>query len=1195
MYRICPLDILNKLGKPIIVLCLVFVFQFSFVFHVYSKGPEIKSNAADPFLLSIDFSSNSSPVQNGFQGYLAEHENNSSFLAQTFDVNGTKITLDAEWPEGTPKVAKQMIDRGEESGNGSSDFLRDWIGIDGRAAKVQMSLTLSGLPAGLYGWKSYHHDNKDQTGIFKVKIEDASGTTIETGIDISNGSLSLEDVTVFGTKLKSDGSDIVLTFEMESYPDNSTSFFIMNGFILERENITTVPDEAVLLSPMNQLKYLSLNPEFNWTGSYSTANYRLNLSPENPPAFYANVENPGFIASSLQENTTYYWSIDAVNELGSTQSEIRSFTTEEKNNGEFNGELELSFSHKREFYNEPFELTLTNNNPISNIIYTVDCSTPSEANGIIYSGGIKMDSTTVVKAVVVSASGSSKVFTNSFLFPYMSAKQVKNPKGFPKIWGGAKIINADYEMDPEIIDSPEYADDINEAFESLPSLSLSMDVDEWFNHSTGLYVGYPNSNETREKPVTAEFLFNNEEESFVVECGVQNQGGTSIVKWKVPKQSMRLLFKEMYGPTRLKRKLFPDSDLESINTLVIDGLLYSWLHPWDEKQRQTSLYFRDQLASDMQNEMGGLSFHGRYVHLYLNGLYWGVYDLHERPDDAFLSEYLDAEREDFDIIKHNPNRIVSGSNESYLAMLEVARKGLSTEKGLNDIQEYLDLPAFIDYMLLNFYLGNYDWAHQNYYAARNNILQTGFRFYTWDAEHVMRYSDVQYNSTTENNEGGPTEIHTLLKENEEYRLMFADAVYKHCFNEGALSISNFENKFRFRAEEIEKAIVLESARWGDFREEKSGVTYTKNDHWIPEVNKVFEEYIPQRRDVVIEQLSDQENRLFPEIMPPVFEEKEQSNGTKVISILNPNEVTSDIYFTLDGSDPRLTGGAVNGIKYAGEIVVEQTSILKARVLTKVDDTWSALANEIYLYDDTYGENLVINEIMYHPDSDYPEFIEIMNFGDSPVNLNGFCFSGGIDYKFESNGSIQPGAGLVLSNDRTLFEAAYEFNAFDQYNRQLSNDGETIFLTNSFNQLVDSVAYSDSIPWPEQADGEGYSLELKEGRLDNALSNNWRISDKRYGSPYKFETKLDLEVEMYPNPFSDNVTIFLVNQSLANGRFTIEVFNQMGSKVRTIYKTSYNSKLELNLAGLNQGLFLIKINPEGSTQFKSVVLKAVKVE
>ena len=124
-----------------------------------------------------------------------------------------------------------------------------------------------------------------------------------------------------------------------------------------------------------------------------------------------------------------------------------------------------------------------------------------------------------------------------------------------------------------------------------------------------------------------------------------------------------------------------------------------------------------ELPSDIQNKMGWPSFHGIYMNLFINGLYWGMYDLHERPDEDFMEEYLDADKEEFDIIKHNPNTIVAGTNAAYLEMLEVARKGVIGYVGFKNIQKYLDLPAFIDYMILNFYLGNFDWVHQNYYAA----------------------------------------------------------------------------------------------------------------------------------------------------------------------------------------------------------------------------------------------------------------------------------------------------------------------------------------------------------------------------------------------------------------------------------------------------------------------------------------------
>ena len=856
-------------------------------------------------------------------------------------------------------------------------------------------------------------------------------------------------------------------------------------------------------------------------------------------------------------------------------------------------ESELNFSHKRELYDQPFKLIITSNNSSATIFYTLDCSTPSELNGLEYTDGIQIDSTTIVKAILILSNGSSQVYTHTYLFPESTAKQSKNPNGFPSIWGGAKEIPGDYEMDPDIINHPDYSEGIIDAFKSLPSLSLTMDVDEWFNHETGLYVGYPNSNLTREKPVTAEFISNNAEENFAIECGVQNQGGTSIVKWKSPKQSMRLLFKEIYGPTRLRRKLFPDSDINSINTLVVDAMLNAtWIHPTDEKQRLHALYMRDQLTSDLYSKMGRLSVHGKYYHLYLNGLYWGICNLHERPDDAFLSEYLDAEREDFDIIKHNPYEIVSGTNDYYLTMLSVARGGFPTYESLEVFNRYVDLPAFIDYMVLNFYLGNYDWAHQNFYAGKNRKITTGFRFYTWDSEHVMRFSDVNYDNTRKNNEGGPTEVHTKLKENEEYRIMFADAVYKHLFNGGALTPENFEKTFIVRKEEIDKAIVLESARWGDYRKGVSGITYTKNEFWMQEVNNVLEDYIPKRRDILIDQLRDSRNKLFPDFMPPIIEVEEMSVNKTDISLLLPSYAGGDIYFTVDGTDPRLIGGEINGTKYVGKITIENTTILKARI--RAGDKWSALTEKIFLFDDVYGDNITINEIMYHPEDDYPEFIELMNFGDGLVNLSGFTFTKGISYTFKSNEIIESGAGIILTNDNVLFNGIYNFDAFDQYEKQLSNSGETLILINGFNQLIDSVTYSDSIPWPEITDGDGYSLELINSDLDNAFWSSWKASDEIYGSPYATIDILDIDAGIYPNPFTDIITININTELLETEILHIEVFNQLGSKVRTIQSTSKNSQIEINLSGVLPGMYFIRIDASKNTEFNGAVLKAIKL-
>lgn len=1148
---------------------------------------------AQDFELKVDFGKELSPLQNGYGGYTASHENGSSFIQQDFEVSGRLVQLDIKWAEGTVDKAKQMIDRGGNDGNEDSDLLRDWIGTDGTESPVPLILTLKGVPKGVYEWKSFHNDFTNQNGVFSATYTDAKSKQKHSGIGISTGDLQLSDITTLKTIIESDGSDIVVEFEMDDYPSRDMSFFVMNGFVLDVMDTTILPGKVELVSPLNRLKHLPLNTKLQWTDSYYANYYNLYLGTDNPPVLYATSDTSGFEATNLQENTSYYWYVEAVNNNGVVKSKTRSFTTKSSNQSEIDAPLELSFSHKRGFYNDNFGLEVLSNFPDVNIIYTSDCSTPSIENGQIYTSPIAIDSTTVIKAVAIAGDSMSDVYTQSYLFPDYIKKQANNPAGFPEKWGGRRIIDADYEMDPEVVNHPDYADRFNEALMSVPSLSLTMSIEDWFNHRTGLYVGYPNTNVTREKAVTAEFLFK-DKENFAIECGVQNQGGTSIVNWKVPKQSMRLLFKKQYGPTRLRYKLFPDSDINSINTLVVDGFLYGWVHPSDRKQWETSLFFRDQLAADMHKDMGQLSFHGMYVHLFINGLYWGMYDLHERPDDAFMSEYMDAEREEFEILKHNKNNVVQGTNEFYLEMLEVAREGLSTAEGLEAIQKYLDLPAFIDYMALNFYLGNFDWAHQNWYAARNKAQNGTFKYFVWDAEHVMRYSDISYNSTLKDNSGGPTEIHTLLKENEEYRMMFADAVYKHFFDEGALSIQNFKKRFLERKNEIEGAVILESARWGDHREEKSNTTFTLNDHWLPEVNRVLENYIPFRRDTVIKQLRDLENLLFPECMPPVFVESKHGGSTKQIELDHSNLMKGKIYFTIDGSDPRMIGGAISGIKYTGKINIDASTTIKARYYCTDDGTWSALAEKTFLFEDTYGKGLVINEIMYHPEEGKPEFIEIMNAGESFVDMNGFYLEKGIEYTF-GRIILPQGAGVVLSNDTVLFRNTYGFSAQGQYEKKLSNRGETILLRNNFGQLVDSISYSDTVPWPEDTDGDGYSLELLNSEWDNALAQSWKSSYEKGGTPFHPETRMDFETVLYPNPFESKLNILIKNQRLAYERFEVEVFSQMGSKVYTEQVESYSANLELNLSNLAKGLYLVRIKPISQTEFNPKVLKAVKMK
>ncbi len=187
--------------------------------------------------LKIAFATTGGKVAPGYEAYYAADKTPDSFTAQSYTAFGAKVTIKATWPEPVQFEALRMIDRGPDVILDPQDLLRFWIGTDTRVAFDPVTLTISGLPAGVYDWLSYHHDPKDQTGTFDMAINDATGSKTITGTDISNGSkFKLEDATKIKTTITSDGKDVKLVFKQTPYSDAiSEAIFVMNAFELTQQ------------------------------------------------------------------------------------------------------------------------------------------------------------------------------------------------------------------------------------------------------------------------------------------------------------------------------------------------------------------------------------------------------------------------------------------------------------------------------------------------------------------------------------------------------------------------------------------------------------------------------------------------------------------------------------------------------------------------------------------------------------------------------------------------------------------------------------------------------------------------------------------------------------------------------------------------------------------------------------------------
>jgi hypothetical protein len=770
---------------------------------------------------------------------------------------------------------------------------------------------------------------------------------------------------------------------------------------------------------------------------------------------------------------------------------------------------EVWFSHKRGFIDDPFLLKLSNGTNGAEIRYTKDGSRPTITHGFTFNyntdSPILIGTTKTIRAVAVKPGWlDSPVETHTYIFVDDVIQQPSSPAGFPTSgWGYA---GPDYEMDPEVTFN--YSGTIKNDLMAVPTLSLVMDVNNWFKTGgQGIYV----QGERKERGVSAEWLLPGGAEGFQIDCAVQIVGGSSVNRWKMDKLSMRLKFKGEWGPTELRYPVFGEDATDVFDTLVVDARMNnSWGYGGGVGisrpglgQRDIAQYTRDQFASDIQNAMGGYGGVGRHVHLYLNGLYWGLYWLHERPDEHFAASYFGGDDDDYDVLKHNSNTAIHGTDDNYDEMFTVAGGGLSSNSQYLLLQGYLDVPGLIDYMLMNFYIGNTDWAHHNWYATRSRVDPAGrWRYHSWDAEHSLE--GLGDNVTGKNNGGAPSGLHQQLRQNAEYNMLFADHIHRHFYNDGFLTPAGAAALYDVRLNDVDRAVVGESARWGD---NHRTTPYTRDIEWITERNWLQTVYFPGRTNEVLTDMGT----LYPAVSAPVFNINgsyqhggEVSAGDQLTMDIPPS---GTIYYTTDGSDPReyLTGNPV-GTPYA-PITLNKSTHVKARVLNV--STWSALNEAIYAVGPV-AENLRITEIMYHPRNagtlidPNEEFIELKNIGTSTLNLNLVQFTKGIHFTFPDI-DLDPGECVVVMEDQSAFEAKYGtgINTAGQYVGVLENNGERIQLQDAIGRTILDFEYKDG--WHSITDGDGFSLTMIDPGdssvygSDEGLVAHWKFDDGSGGT------------------------------------------------------------------------------------------------
>lgn len=550
----------------------------------------------------------------------------------------------------------------------------------------------------------------------------------------------------------------------------------------------------------------------------------------------------------------------------------------------FAGSVEMSQKHG--FYDAPFDVILSTTTKNGVIRYTTDCSTPSFTNGTVYTAPIRIEKTTVLRAAAfVPDFEPGAVNTQTYLFLSDILKQ-KQPAGYPSRWGNN--VSADYEMDADVVNDSRYRNTIKDDLKTISVVSLVSDATHFFDSRTGIYTHPESKGVAWERPCSTEFFLpDGSREGFQINNGVRIQGGYGRSP-NMRKHSFRMLFKQEYGSPTLRYKMFDNSSVDKFDQLVLrSGYNYTW-HGGESGFNSNvgrADYMRDEFSRRLEVATGKAATHGRFVHLYLNGMYWGIYNLCERPDDGFAAEYFGGEKEEYDVVTGgsrniSTTQVKAGTKDAWNAMMTIAKAGgFTTTQNYEAIQQYLDIDALIDYMLVIYYTGNRDaptvigggGTPWNFYSNRRRLPGEGFRFFCWDSEWTIE--EPTANAITHHTKGydDPSYLFLRLKTNPDFMIKVADHIQKHFFNGGVLTPQSTLAIYSDMAKQLDRAIVGESVRWGDINSSKPK---TRDDNWLPEVTRIKTTYLPVRTDIVVKQLRNA--GLYPNVPAP---ELSQSSGS----------------------------------------------------------------------------------------------------------------------------------------------------------------------------------------------------------------------------------------------------------------------------------------------------------------------------
>ncbi len=806
------------------------------------------------------------------------------------------------------------------------------------------------------------------------------------------------------------------------------------------------------------------------------------------------------------------------------------------------------FSHASGFYSAPFTLSLSTYNNADSIFYTLDGSEP-DRTAVLFNTPINIDSVTVVRT---------------------------------------RVYRAD-EVLPGPISTASYFVGINK---DLPVISLVTDPKNLWDSISGIYVMGTNASPVYpyyganywmdwERPAHIEFFDENKEQKIAQDLGIKIHGRISRT---FPMKSLRLIARGTYGESSIDYKVFPSKEIHSYKRLILrnSGHDFNKSHFRDAFIQKS---IQDKTHSDVQDYLP--------VVTYINGEYWGIFNLREKIDEDYIEDNYSIPKDNVDMLETYIG-VVHGEYDHYYKMMEYVKANNASDSLVFDsIAAMLDFDNFIDYFAVQIFSGNTDWPNNNIKYWRERTVNAKWRYVFFDLDASFSLS-----SPVTNNDFSRI-LHANIQWCENhilFRKLMQNIEFRNSFINRAADLMNTIlhpqslnaglDKFEAR---LSTEMPMHFQRWG------SSVSAWQNQI---QVMRSFSNQRAQyfRNHIQSEYSLTAQRQINLDVFPP------EGGKIKINTIYPDSFPWSGIYFQdVPISIEAFPAPGYRFASWQSDAAIQEDSV--KNILDLMFDTYATAYFEHDICSDTL---IVVSEINYTSSNEYntEDWFEIHNYATESINLAHWCFKDEKDnhlFVFPHDTWIRGNDYLVVCEDTTAFKQLHPqlSNFIGNFNFGLGSTSDQIRIFDSEGKIVFSISYENGMPWPVLESNSSKTIELLDIYADVNNGANW-FAGCPGGSPGGPFVPCDTTVIkehnifsafVYPNPFN-NITQLCFSSDI-DSDFQINVFNALGVLIfeENIPTHAYElKKLSFDFSNHPKGIYYCIIRNQNHQQSFSLIAR-----